>query len=303
MEVDYSQCRKFARAAREFTVYIDSNADSLINYCERFRAGERISSCLAESTVNAVISKRFAKRQQMQWAPRGAHILLQTRNPHPRWHPSALFERWYPGLMNEQRGGSMIARLFLMLPYEAAGRIGEAITPGFRQRGFHGCLVAIFAAAVAAARLLRPDAAQTAQAIALSATSIGGLAAAANTSVAREYHAGLAARLGLEAVLAAQRGYRAEESILEARHGSLEAYGGVDGNTASVGITRDLRRSWDIVTDMAVKLVPGGHPSHALAEAAANTARDADIAPGEIPSITVSRPGIPGSPARCIRPI
>ena len=23
--------------------------------------------------------------------------------------------------------------------YEAAGRIGEAITPGFRQRGFHGC--------------------------------------------------------------------------------------------------------------------------------------------------------------------
>ena len=38
---------------------------SLINYGERFRAGERISSCLAEATVNAVISKRFAKRQQM----------------------------------------------------------------------------------------------------------------------------------------------------------------------------------------------------------------------------------------------
>jgi len=35
---------------------------SLINYGERFRAGERLSSCLAESTVNAVISKRFAKR-------------------------------------------------------------------------------------------------------------------------------------------------------------------------------------------------------------------------------------------------
>jgi hypothetical protein len=39
----------------------------LSNYGERFRSGERISSCLAESTVNAVISKRFAKRQQMQW--------------------------------------------------------------------------------------------------------------------------------------------------------------------------------------------------------------------------------------------
>src|SRR4029077_13939654 len=39
--------------------------------------------------------------------------------------------------------------------YEAAGRISEAITPGFRARGFHGCHGAIFAASVAAARLLR----------------------------------------------------------------------------------------------------------------------------------------------------
>ena len=29
--------------------------------------------------MNAVISKRFAKRQQMQWTKRGAHLLLQTR--------------------------------------------------------------------------------------------------------------------------------------------------------------------------------------------------------------------------------
>ena len=29
--------------------------------------------------MNAVISKRFAKRQQMQWTKRGAHLLRQTR--------------------------------------------------------------------------------------------------------------------------------------------------------------------------------------------------------------------------------
>ena len=58
MQVDYSNLRKFARTAHEFAVYIASNAGSLINYGERYRAGERISSCLAESTVNAVISKR-----------------------------------------------------------------------------------------------------------------------------------------------------------------------------------------------------------------------------------------------------
>jgi 2-methylcitrate dehydratase PrpD len=43
----------------------------------------------------------------------------------------------------------------IVIGYEAAGRISEAITPGFRARGFHGCLGAVFAAAVAAARLLR----------------------------------------------------------------------------------------------------------------------------------------------------
>lgn len=33
---------------------------------KRFQSGERFSSCLPESTVNAVINKSFAKRQQIQ---------------------------------------------------------------------------------------------------------------------------------------------------------------------------------------------------------------------------------------------
>lgn len=114
----------------------------------------------------------------------------------------------------------------IVLGYEAAGRIGEAITPGFRTRGFHGCLVAIFAGAVAAGRLLQLGAPHLAHAIALSATSIGGLMAAANTSVAREYHAGLAAMLGVQAALAAQRGYRAEEKILEPEGASFRFMAG-----------------------------------------------------------------------------
>ena len=176
----------------------------------------------------------------------------------------------------------------IVLGYEAAGRIGEAITPGFRAQGFHGCLVAVFAGAVATARLLGLDAAQMAQTIALSATSMGGLMAAANTSVAREYHAGLAAMLGVNAALAAQRGYKAEEGILETHQGFFAVYGGTEG----AGVTHDLGASWDIVTDMAIKLVPGGHPHHALAEAAANAARAGQIAPDEVETITLSRPGV-----------
>ena len=101
LEVGYPNLNKFVRTAHEFAVYIASNAGSLINYGERFRAGERISSCLAESTVNAVISKRFAKRQQMQWTKRGAHLLLQIRTRTLDGSLRPLFEKWYPNLAND----------------------------------------------------------------------------------------------------------------------------------------------------------------------------------------------------------
>ena len=101
LEVNYPLRGKFARAAHEFAAYIANNSGSLINYGERYRSGERISSCLAESTVNAVISKRFAKRQQMQWTKRGAHLLLQTRPRALDGTLRPLFEHWYPGLAND----------------------------------------------------------------------------------------------------------------------------------------------------------------------------------------------------------
>jgi 2-methylcitrate dehydratase PrpD len=89
----------------------------------------------------------------------------------------------------------------IVLGHEAAGRISEAMTPGFKDRGFHGCFGAAFGSAVASARMLKLDAECMAQTIALTAVSIGGLATAADTSVSREYHAGLAAMHGTNAAL------------------------------------------------------------------------------------------------------
>ena len=180
----------------------------------------------------------------------------------------------------------------MVLGYEAAGRISEAITPGFKDRGFHGCLGAAFASAVASARMLNLDAERLAQTIALTAVSIGGLASAADTSVSREYHAGLAAMHGANAALAARRGFIGEARILETRRGFFEAFVGVDGTTAGENATRDMGTNWDIVTDMAIKLVPGGHPYHAIAEAAGHASREAGVAPDQIASITIHRPGM-----------
>ncbi len=179
----------------------------------------------------------------------------------------------------------------IVLGYEAAGRIGASITPGFRQRGFHACLIAIFSGAAATGRLLGLDKDRMTHVLALASTSIGGLVAAGNETVAREYHGGLATLLGMEAAMAAAQGFTAEDRIFEMPGGFCETYG-APGSDRSAEIVADLGAEWDIVTDMAIKLVPGSHFNHATAEAAANAARKGDVAPEDVAAIRLSRPGL-----------
>jgi hypothetical protein len=72
------ETRKLARTLREFDHYIRTNQSSLPNYGDRYRNGEPISSSLAESSVNQIISMRFVKKQQVRWRRRGAHLLFRS---------------------------------------------------------------------------------------------------------------------------------------------------------------------------------------------------------------------------------
>ncbi len=89
--------RKLAKAVAEFHTYIQANEPFIPNYGERWRNGEIIASSFVESTVNQVISKRMVKKQQMQWSPRGAHLLLQARTKVLNEELDQTFRRWYPG--------------------------------------------------------------------------------------------------------------------------------------------------------------------------------------------------------------
>jgi 2-methylcitrate dehydratase PrpD len=82
----------------------------------------------------------------------------------------------------------------------AIGSVGQALQPG----GFHASSIVAFGGAVAAGRLLRLTEEQMAQAIGLTATTVGGLYIGTN-SWAREYHAGNAALCAVHAALAAGR--------------------------------------------------------------------------------------------------
>ena len=74
------------------------NRHVIPNYGERYHHGEAIATGFVESTVNEVVSKRFCKKQQMQWSKEGAHLLLQTRVRTLNGELGAIFKRWYPDM-------------------------------------------------------------------------------------------------------------------------------------------------------------------------------------------------------------
>jgi hypothetical protein len=55
-----------------------------------------------ESTVNQVLSKRMAKKQQMRWTRRGAHQLLQVRTRVLDGALRGVFRQWYPAMASEE---------------------------------------------------------------------------------------------------------------------------------------------------------------------------------------------------------
>jgi hypothetical protein len=93
---------RMGKYVRELAGYIAHNAGSIVNYGERYRNGERISTAFTESAINQVVSKRLVKKQQMQWTPEGAHLLLQVRTRVLNEDWEATFRSWYPHFRSVQ---------------------------------------------------------------------------------------------------------------------------------------------------------------------------------------------------------
>ena len=98
LDSGYPKLKRLVKATADLATYIANNAVAIVNYSRRWDSGERISTAFVESTVNLVISRRFAKKQQMQWSKVGAHRLLQTRTKTLDGTLRDLFTRWYPDM-------------------------------------------------------------------------------------------------------------------------------------------------------------------------------------------------------------
>jgi hypothetical protein len=99
----YSKFSALARAVHKFQGYVRRNADLIPNYAQWRRTGQAISTAFVESLVNSLLSKRFAKKQSMQWMPEGAHLLLQVRTRTLNGDLAATFHTWYPTLPLEDQ--------------------------------------------------------------------------------------------------------------------------------------------------------------------------------------------------------
>ena len=66
--VTYARFTSLVKALSELRTYIGNNRHVIPNDGERYHNGEAIATGFVESTVNEVVSKRFCKKQQMQWS-------------------------------------------------------------------------------------------------------------------------------------------------------------------------------------------------------------------------------------------
>ena len=79
----YLGLTRLIKATAGLTTYIGNNSAAITDYAERWDHGEIISTAFVESTVDLVISRRFAKKQQMQWSRKGCSSTPADPNPHP----------------------------------------------------------------------------------------------------------------------------------------------------------------------------------------------------------------------------
>ncbi|RZS86674.1 MmgE/PrpD family protein [Pigmentiphaga kullae] len=127
---------------------------------------------------------------------------------------------------------------------EVGGRLGQGITKGHYDRGFHGTgSLGVFSGVATVASLRRLDEGTTCAAL--------GIAASMSSSIRRNFgtmtkpvHSGWAARSAIAAVNMAEAGFSAASDALEGSAGFFEAYGTPESDPSSVAGT--LAAPWII---------------------------------------------------------
>lgn len=151
----------------------------------------------------------------------------------------------------------------LILGMETTCRLGNAVTPGHYERGWHiTSTCGVFGAAVAAGKILQLDEKQFIHAFGIAATQAAGLVEVLG-SMARVLNAGFAARNGLAAARLAADGFQGPARPLEGLRGFMNVFGGANDLRQ---LSDGLGERWEM-TQVAYKPYPCGVVLHALVDA------------------------------------
>ena len=149
-----------------------------------------------------------------------------------------------------------------VLGMETTCRLGNAVTPGHYERGWHiTSTCGIFGAAVSAGKILNLTTSQFVNVLGLAATQSAGLVEMLG-SMARVLNAGFAARNGLASARLAAQGFEGPARPLEGLRGFFNVFGGANDARQLAG----LGKSWEM-TRVAYKPYPCGVVLHALIDA------------------------------------
>jgi len=164
---------------------------------------------------------------------------------------------------------------------EASVRFGQWLGRGHYQGGFHQTATAgAFGACVAAARLMGLSHTQTENALAITASRAAGLKAQFG-SMAKPYHAGLAAETGVVATTLAQKNFVANPLAVDGPTG----FGATHMGAADDSAFNQLGQNW-LMEDVSHKYHACCHGTHAMIEALLTLPRP--VNPVEIKQITIN---------------
>ncbi len=126
--------------------------------------------------------------------------------------------------------------LAFILGWEVGEKMGAQIGSRLMQLGWHPiAIVGPLAAAAAGCRILKLDEKQTRMAMGIAASESVGLRSNFGTDT-KPFHTGKAARGGVMAALLAQKGYTANESILEGDLGLAKMFTGDEWDPVTMGL-------------------------------------------------------------------
>lgn len=171
--------------------------------------------------------------------------------------------------------------------FEVECKIAEAISPAHYKKGFHSSgTVGTFGAAVATAKLLGLDAAQTGHMLAIAASSASGIRVSFG-SMTKPLHVGRAGLNGVTAAELAARGFTGGKDALDPPWGFFAAFSHGEGFDPE-RITPKLGRPHTIVSPgVSIKPYPCGVLGHPTMDAMRRLVLKHDVKPEQIKAIRV----------------